>query len=190
MVREFGQHSALGRAVANGNADGVDAREHVELGDDDRGEPVEARRVAQGDQVEIAAAALAPGGGAELVPTVAKCLADVVEELGRERAGPDARRVRLGDAPHLVDVGRADAGADARRAGDRVRRRDERIGAVVQVEERGLGALEEDEPVGVEHVPADLCGVGDVRLEAVAVALVLLRDRVEVEPRVLLERAQ
>ena len=74
--------------------------------------------------------------------------------------------------------------------GDRVRRGDEGIGAVVEVEQRPLGALEDHGPAGVERLPAEVRGVGDERLEPVAVAQVLLGHRVEVEPRVLGERAQ
>ena len=85
---------------------------------------------------------------------------------------------------------RADAGADACRAGDRVRGGDEGIGAVVEIEQRPLRALEEHRPAGVERVPAELGGVGDVVLEAVAVGDVLLGHRVQVELRVLGVRAE
>ena len=46
----------------------------------------------------------APGGGAELAAALADLVAELVVELGRERAGADARGVGLGDAPDLVDV--------------------------------------------------------------------------------------
>ena len=64
-------------------------------------------------------------------------------QLGRERPGADPGDVGLGDADDPVDVAGPDAGAGARAAGHRVRRGDERIGAVVEVEERGLRALEQ-----------------------------------------------
>ena len=105
-------------------------------------------------------------------------------QLGREGAGPDPGRVGLGDPPDLGDVGRADAGADGRRAGDRVGGGDEGIGAVVEVEQRRLGALEDHRLAGVERVPAQARGVGDVRLQPVAVADVFLDHAVDVEPRV------
>jgi hypothetical protein len=114
----------------------------------------------------------------------------LVVQLGRERARADARRVRLRDADDLVDVLRADAGADARRAGDRVRRRHERIRPVVDVEHRRLGALEEDRALLVEHLPRELARVGDVLLDAMAVGQVLLGHRLQVEARVLLERPE
>ena len=62
------------------------------------------------------------------------------------------------------------AGADGGRAGDRVGGGDEGIGAVVEVEQGRLGALEEHRAAGVERVPAEPRGVGDVGLEPVAVA--------------------
>src|SRR5918994_4666191 len=52
---------------------------------------------------------------------------------------------------------------------------------MVQVEHGRLRALEEDGPVAVENVPAELRRVGDVRLQPVAVGDVLLDERVEVE---------
>ena len=73
----------------------------------------------------------------------AQLLADVVGELGRERAAADARRVGLGDAEHVVQVARAQPRARRGRARDAVRRGDERIGAVVDVEQRALRALEQ-----------------------------------------------
>ena len=83
-----------------------------------------------------------------------------------------------------------DARADARRAGDRVRRGDERIGAVIEVEQRALGALEQHRRAAVERVPAQPRGVGDVGLQPVAVGHVLLGHRVQVEIGILRERAQ
>ncbi len=77
-----------------------------------------------------------------------------------------------------------------RRSGDRVRRGDERIRAVVDVQQRALRALEDHEPVTVERVPDEPRGVRDVRLEPVPVARVLLGHRVQVELGVLRPRAQ
>ena len=67
-----------------------------------------------------------PGGGAEFLAALAQPLADVVGELGRERPAADARAVGLGDAQHVVQVHRPDAGAGRRRARDAVRRGDVR----------------------------------------------------------------
>ena len=152
--------------------------------------PFSRSAVAQGDRVDPAGAPRPAGGGADLAAALAQLLAHLVVELGREGAGADPGRVGLGDAPDLVEVAGPDARADRRRAGDRVRRGDEGIGAVVEVEHRPLGPLEQDGRVAVERVPAELRGVGDVGLEAVAVGHVGLGHRVEVEGGVLDERAQ
>ncbi len=61
---------------------------------------------------------------------------------------------------------RADAGAGAGAAGDRVRRGHERIRAVIDVEQRALRAFEEDRTAVRERRVEEQRGVGDVRLEA------------------------
>src|SRR5690606_31745820 len=111
-----------------------------------------------GDDVEPATAALAARGRAVLVALLAQVLPDLVVKLGRERARAHAGRVRLADAPDLVDVGRPDARAHTGGAGDRVRRGDERIRAVVEVEQRRLRALEDHVLAGVERLPAKARG--------------------------------
>ena len=105
-------------------------------------------RLADQHGVEPAAAARPAGDGAELVAALAQPLADRVDELGRERAGADARRVGLGDAEHEADAVGADAGPGGRRRRHRVRRGDERVGAVVDVEHGALRALEQDAAAG------------------------------------------
>ena len=112
--------------------------------------------------VEPAGAPPPAGVGAELAAPLDQEVADAVEQLGRERPGADAGRVRLGDADDPVDVARPDAGAGAGAAGHRVRRGHERIGAVVEVEEGGLGAFEQDVLAGLERLVHEPDGVGDV----------------------------
>ena len=106
--------------------------------------PETAQRLADQHRVEPAAAALAPGDGAELVAALAEPLADLVVELGRERAGADAGGVGLDDAEHEAGRRRAEAGAGRGGAGDGVGRGDERIGAVIDVEQHALRAFEQD----------------------------------------------
>ena len=100
----------------------------------------------------------------------------LVVELGRERAGADPGGVRLDDADHLGDPGRPDAGADAGAARGRVRRGDERIGAVIDVEQRPLRALEEHGRALVEGLAEDEAGVGHVRPHPLAVGQVVVGD--------------
>ena len=99
-----------------------------------------------------------------------QALAVVVEQLGRERAAADPGRVGLHDADDPLDAGRPDAGAGRGAAGDRVGRGDERIGAVVDVEQRALAALEQHVLARVERLVQQQAGVGDVRAEPLGVA--------------------
>ena len=73
------------------------------------------------------------------------------------------------------------AGAGAGAAGGRVRRRDVGVGAVVEVEEGGLGALEEDVCSGGEFIVEEVDGVGQVRTEAFAEGAELGDDGVDIE---------
>ena len=115
-------------------------------------------------QVEPAAAAATAGDGAELAADLDQLVAQLV---GAARWGTG--RCRRGWQYALVmptmrvEVARADAGAHARAAGGRVRRRDERIGAVVEVEERGLRAFQQQRVVAVERLVQHLDGVAHVR---------------------------
>jgi len=120
VIRVVDEARFLGAAVGGAHAQGAEAGEHVELRDRERRHRVEARGVAEGDQVDPADATGAAGGGAVLASRLAEGVAELAVELGRERAGADAGGVGLGDAPDLVDVLRAGAGAGRRAAGDRV----------------------------------------------------------------------
>ena len=106
--------------------------------------PADLDRLAHQHRVEPAAAPPPPGHGAELAAALAEALADLVGELGRERAAADPRRVGLGDAEHKADRRRADPRPGRRLAGHRVRRGDVGIGAVIDIEHRALRALEQD----------------------------------------------
>ena len=79
---------------------------------------------------------------------------------------------------------------DAGGGAHRVRRGDERIGAVVDVQQRALGALEEHVLAAVEHVPGEPRGVGDELRDPVPVGEVVLGHRLQVELRRLRVRAQ
>ena len=71
--------------------------------------------------------------------------------------------------------------ADGRAAGGRVGRRHERIGAVVDVEQRALRALEQHPLAGVERLAEQQPGVGDAVLEPLGVRDVLLDHLVDVD---------
>ena len=130
-------------AVTGAQGDLVEAVEHVELGDRERVEAVHAHRVAHHHRVVPAAPARAPGRGAVLAAALAQQVALGAVQLRRQRSLADAGRVGLGDAEDRADGARADAEAGADAADRRARRRDEGVGAVIDVELRPLGALEQ-----------------------------------------------
>src|SRR5690606_3030335 len=144
------------------------AVEHVELGDAQAGDAVDGHRALEGDDVHPAAAARAAGGGAVLGAAVADALADLVVQLGRERAAADAGGVGLGDAQHVVDVLRAHAGAGQGTANGGVGAGDVRVGAVVDVQQRALGALEQHALALLAQVVADAGHVGLHRFDVLA----------------------
>ncbi len=93
----------------------IEAVEHVELGDGDRGHPVDADRVADRHGVEPSAASRPARGRAVLLARLAQSLAHRIEELGRQRSSADARRVRLRHAEHGPNRSRPDARVRSRR---------------------------------------------------------------------------
>src|SRR5512145_117043 len=152
--------------VADADLYRVDPVEYVELGDAQAGDAVQLDRALERRSVEPAGAPRPAGGGAEFLSALAQVLPDVVRELGRERPAADARRIRLCNADHIVQVVRADARAGRRGAGDAVRRGDERVRAVVDVEERALRAFEEQVLSGAVRMVEGTWHVGDQRREA------------------------
>ena len=152
--------------VARAHLDVVEAVEDVELGEGELGEAVQPGGVAEHHAVEPSGPPPPPGDRAELASDVDEPVAVGVGQLGGERPGTDAGRVGLGDPDDAVDVAGAEAGAGARPAGGRVGRGDVGIGAVVEVEERRLGALEQQVLAGGEGLVQQSDGVGDERCEA------------------------
>ena len=110
---------------------------------------------------------------------LAEEVAGLVEELRRERARADAREIGLCDAEDTVDLGRADAGAGDSTACCAVRARDERVGAVVDIEHRCLGTLEEDILASLELLVEEQRGLDDVRADALGVRQIRLADLVD-----------
>ena len=184
MVEVALRHRQLVEALAVdvvGDADGdaLEPGQHVELRHDEVGDAVDARRVAGDGGVVPAAAAGAARGGAELEAGLAQELARLVKELGRERAGTDARRVRLDDADDAVDAVRADAGARRGAAGGRVRGGDERIRAVVNIQHGGLTTLEQHRLAALERLVQHERRVGDHGAQALGVRQQVVDDLVD-----------
>ena len=123
---------------------------------------------------------LRPRHGAELAALLRHLVArragrfDV--QLARERPAADARAIGLGDAEHVVQHARADAGAGGSLAGDAVRRGDEGIGAVVDVEQRALRAFEEQVAARLVDGIQGVRNVDDHRLDHLGVGHRLRED--------------
>lgn len=174
-----GQHFGVGGEVVDpppilpfvGHCDfqGVETGEDVEHGEGEVGCAAEVGGVFDGDGVEVTAATRAAGGGAVLVTSVADAIADVVVLFGGEGACTDAGGVGLHDADEVLDGLRrhASAGEEAERRA--VGGGDVGIGAVVDVEEGGVSAFEEDGLLRAESVDEHLAGVTDEGGEALAV---------------------
>src|SRR5690606_30488164 len=81
---------------------------------------------------------------------------DVTEQLGGKGAGADPGGIGLGDPQHIVQIEGAEAAAGGGATGGGIGGGDVGIGAVVDVQQRALGALEQDvcaaAPGGMEDV--------------------------------------
>src|SRR5690606_33310115 len=151
------------------------------LGDGELGEAVDHRRVTEGDEVEPSAAARPAGRGAKLVTGLPEQLAGFVEQLGRERPVANPGAVSLYDADDAVDLSRRYAEAGAASANRRVARRNVRVRAEVDVEQRSLGAFGEDVFAFLQRGVQVLRSVDDVGVDQAIELDVLLDDGVHIE---------
>ena len=110
------------------------------------------------------------------LPELADALLVRPLDLARERPLADPRHVRLRDADDLVDPVRPDPEADGRPGRDRAGRRDERVRAVVEVEQRPLRALEEHALARLQGPMHEQRRVGDVRRAAARACRVRVGD--------------
>ena len=149
--------------VGHADLDRLEGVEDVELGDRHLRQRIQPHCVAQHDRVEPARPTATLGVDAVLVAQIDDPVTGLVEQLGGHRPGPDAGDVRLGDADHAVDVERTHSGTHAGATGDRVRRRDERVRPVVEVQERGLGTFEQHVLSAFERLVHERDGVRDIR---------------------------
>lgn len=134
---------AVGQDVRDRDLDLVEVVEDVELGQVQGRVVVDGVGVAGQDEVEPAAPATAAGRDAEFLTHALQLVADLVELFGWEGSRADAGRVGFDDADDGGDAGRVDGealdgAAQAGRGGRHVG-----VGAVVEVEHEGVGALDE-----------------------------------------------
>ena len=100
------------------------------------------------------------------LPGLGQVIAAFVEQLGGERARAHPGRVSLQNSQHGGDPGRTDARPDGRPTRSGIRRRHIRIGAVIDVEQGALRALEQHRFAGIQRIVEQQPGVGDAMLEA------------------------
>lgn len=152
---------AVGELVGGADVELVEVLEDIEEHDGERGDAVDHDGVAGGDEVEPTAASGSAGGGAVFVAGVADAFGDRALELGGEGPRADACVVGLHDADDGVDSRGGDAGAGGYAGGGAGGGGDVGEGAVVEVEEGGVGAFEEDAFALSESFVEVVDGVGD-----------------------------
>ncbi len=156
------EHLAI-EAVAGAELHHGQPVEDVQLGDAETGDAAVQYGAAHADGVEPAAAPGPAGGRAELDADLREVGAGLVEQLRREGAAADAGGVGLDHAKHVVEGRRAQPGAGGGGPGGRVRRRNVRVRAVINIEQCALGALEEEVGAGTAQVVEVRGRVGDHR---------------------------
>ena len=184
LERRRGRHVARAPAVElvlGAERDPFVDVEHVELGDRDLGEGVQAVRVPRRDRIEPADASRTAGRRAVLAGALAELVGLTPVQLRRERPLAHGGRVRLHDADHPRDEPRRDARADRRAARQRIRARHVRIDAPVEVAHRAELTLEEDRGVARESVLDERQRVDDPFAEGRRGAQHLVRDGLGVE---------
>lgn len=129
--------------VGHGHLDLVEVVQHVQLGQVEGRVVVDRVRVPQQHEVEPPAASATASRDSKFLANRLQLVADVVQLLCREWTGADAGGVGL-DHPddrsdaHRVQRQALDGTADSSRG-----RRNERVGAVIQVQHEGIGTLDE-----------------------------------------------
>lgn len=118
--------------------------QHVNFGHADFRHAIDEHGVAQLRQINPATTPCATRGGAEFHAFLPEHFARFVVQFCREWSAAHPRAIRLGDADDLADPLRGHAQASANPCCDGVARRDERIGAKINVEHTALRAFCED----------------------------------------------
>ena len=108
-------------------------------------------------------------------------IAGGVGEFGWEGTRADARAVRFHYAKNIFHAVRTDAGADASAARDRVRARDEGIGAVVEVEHGRLRAFKENAFAFADVIMHAVVRVAHVGAQTVGISSIFFKHRIEIK---------
>ena len=177
---EFGHPLAVD-LVGNADGDFIECAQDVQLRQEEIREAVHSHGVAGDEDVEPTAAAVAAGGDAHLAANGAQCLAVLVEQFSGEGSGAHTGGVSLEDPQRAGDARGADSRTRAGTAGGGVGRRDERVGAVVDVQQRSLGSFEKNHVAAIEGLVKQQRRVHDVRAQRFGVTEHLLDDAIGVD---------
>src|SRR5690606_1757853 len=128
--------------VTHAHLDGVQAIQHVQLGQADGVDGVYADGVFYQHGIEPATTTGTAGGGAFFVTHGLQVFADAVKQLSRERARTHAGGISLGDPQNLIQIQRAYAGTGGHTTSGGVGRGNKRIRTVVDVQQCALGTFE------------------------------------------------
>jgi hypothetical protein len=112
---------------------------------------------------------------------VPQVLSPLVKGLGREGTLPDPGRVRLANTQDGIELVRADPQTGAYAAGRGVGGGDERIGAVVHIQEDTLGAFEQDRPPLLKGIIQEQRHIPDKGAELLGIGRILPNDRFRFE---------
>src|SRR4029077_15134955 len=127
--------------ISDADLDLLKAVEDVEFGERQALNAAGAHGLTHQNCAEPAAAPRPSGDDAEFLAALAERFADLIGLFGRKRSRADAGRVGLADAKDVVDCARAPTRTGRRWRRRRVGGRDERIGPMVDVEQRALRAF-------------------------------------------------
>src|ERR687894_1720523 len=143
----------------------IDRRKHVQELYGEVRDPVEGGGVLNAHQVQPPAPPRPAGRAPVLVARPPDDLAGLVRELGREGPVSHPGRVRLGHPDNPIHRPRRDAAPHHSPADGRVRGRNERVGAVVVVQERRLCPLQQNRLSCLQGLAQQRTGVGHHGLE-------------------------
>src|SRR5690554_3785057 len=152
-------------AVAHADAQGLQAVEHIEFGDAQAVYAVDGHRALHGRAVEPAAAARAARDGAEFLAHFGQARTDVVVQFGGEWPRADTGGVSLCDAQNVIEHLRAHPCPGRRRTSHAIAAGDERVRAMVDVEQRALRPFEQQPRTRLGSLAEFVRDVGNHALE-------------------------
>src|SRR6056297_1159048 len=130
--------------VADTDANGFQPVQYIQLGQAQPANRIDTHRRAQRNRIEPAATTRATSSCPELMAATGEALADVIKQLGRERAGPYSRCISFGNTQNIIEVQGTKTRTGGGTACGGIGAGHKRVGAVVNIEQGALGTLEHD----------------------------------------------